>query len=86
MLDQLRGRNLAHVGCTIGLTAGLILGLVFGFLVIVVLNSQAGLSWGTFVFFATVFGLGALGWLIGDRVSRRLWRQDTTTQHTTTHD
>jgi uncharacterized protein YacL len=80
MLDQLRGRNLAHVGCTIGLTAGLILGLVFGFLVIVVLNSQSGLSWGTFVFFATVFGLGALGWVVGDRVSKRLWGQDTTTR------
>jgi len=81
MLDQLRGRNLAHVGCTLGLTAGLILGLILGFLVIVILNSQTGLGWGTLVFFVVVFGLGALGWVLGDRVSKR-WREP----HTTTRE
>lgn len=73
MLDQLRGRNLAHVGCTLGLAAGLILGLILGFLVLVILNSNSGASWATLVFFATVFGLGALGWIAGNRISKRLW-------------
>ena len=27
MLEQLRGRNLAHVGCTLGLLTGLAIGL-----------------------------------------------------------
>jgi len=34
MLDELRGRNLAHVGCTIGLTLGLILGLVAALIIV----------------------------------------------------
>ncbi len=76
MLDQLRGRNLAHVGCTLGLAAGLILGLILGFLVVVILNSASGLDWATLVFFVVVFGLGALGWIAGDRMSKRLWGQD----------
>jgi hypothetical protein len=78
MLDQLRGRNLAHVGCTLGLAAGLILGLIFAFLVLLLLNSTSGVNWATFIFFATVFGLGALGWLAGGRVSKRLWGESTT--------
>lgn len=76
MLEQLRGRNLAHVGCTLGLTLGLILGLIVAFVVLVVLNSDSGVSWATLVFFVVVFGLGALGWVAGDRISRRLWGED----------
>lgn len=73
MLNELRGRNLAHVGCTLGLTAGLILGLILGFVVVVILNSASGVNWATLIFFVVVFGLGALGWVVGDRVSKRLW-------------
>jgi uncharacterized protein YacL len=73
MLDQLRGRNLAHVGCTLGLTLGLVLGLILAFLVLVILNSASGVNWATLVFFVVVFALGALGWVLGDRISRRLW-------------
>ncbi|HEX6816856.1 MAG TPA: hypothetical protein VF120_00645 [Ktedonobacterales bacterium] len=77
MLEQLRGRNLAHVGCTLGLTLGLILGLVLAFLVLVILNSNSGSDWATLIFFGVTFALGALGWVVGDRVSRR-WREDET--------
>jgi len=77
MLDELRGRNLAHVGCTLGLTLGLILGLILAFLVLVILNSNSGANWATLVFFVVTFGLGALGWVVGDRVSRH-WREDDT--------
>jgi hypothetical protein len=76
MLEQLRGRNLAHIGCTLGLTAGLIVGLVVAAIVLVILNSDAGVNWATFLFFAAVFGLGALGYLLGGRLSRRLWGEE----------
>ena len=39
MLDQLRGRNLAHVGCTIGLVTGLLLGLIGALVVIQVMQN-----------------------------------------------
>jgi hypothetical protein len=76
MLDELRGRNLAHVGCTLGLTLGFILGLIVAFGVLVILNSSSGANWATLAFFITVFGLGVLGYVTGDRVSKRLWRAD----------
>lgn len=79
MLDQLRGRNLAHVGCTLGLTAGLVVGLILAFLVIVLLNSDTGANWATLAFFAMTFGLGALGYYLGSRVSKRLWGADEAT-------
>jgi uncharacterized protein YacL len=71
-MDQLRGRNLAHVGCTIGLTAGLILGILLAALLVALLNSDAGATVATIVFFALTFGLGALGYLLGGRATRRL--------------
>jgi hypothetical protein len=71
-MDQLRGRNLAHVGCTIGLASGLILGIVLAGLLVVLLNSDAGATIATIVFFALTFGLGALGYLLGGRATQRL--------------
>ncbi len=76
MLNELRGRNLAHVGCTLGLTAGLILGLILAFVVLVIVNSNSGVNWATLIFFVVTFGLGALGWVLGDRVSKRLWSSE----------
>lgn len=71
MIEQLRGRNLAHVGCTLGLLLGLILGM---FLAILVLTVAASVNWATFAWFGMTFALGGLGYIIGDRGSRRLWR------------
>jgi uncharacterized protein YacL len=71
MMEQLRGRNLAHVGCTIGLTAGLILGMLLAALLVVLLNSDSGASIATIVFFALTFGLGALGYFLGGRATQR---------------
>jgi uncharacterized protein YacL len=71
-MDQLRGRNLAHVGCTLGLTAGLILGILLAALLVVLLNSDAGATIATMVFFALTFGLGALGYVLGGRATQRL--------------
>jgi len=72
MMEQLRGRNLAHVGCTIGLTVGLIVGILLAALLVVLLNSDNGATIATFVFFALTFGLGALGYLLGGRAAQRL--------------
>ncbi len=72
MLEQLRGRNLAHVGCTLGLTLGLTLGIVAGLLTTLLVRSESGLTLATFAFFGITFGLGALGYYLGGRSSRHM--------------
>lgn len=73
MLDQLRGRNLAHVGCTIGLTAGLLLGLIAAVVVIQVMQNSNGVNIATVVWLGATVLLGGLGYYLGGYVSRRLW-------------
>ena len=73
MLDQLRGRNLAHVGCTVGLTLGLLLGLIAGIAIIAITQQADAATTATIVWFAITFGLGALGYYLGGTISRRLW-------------
>ena len=72
MLDQLRGRNLAHVGCTLGLTLGLTLGIFAGLAVSLIVRTPASLSLATLAFFLVTFGFGALGYYLGGRSSQRL--------------
>jgi hypothetical protein len=74
MLEQLRGRNLAHVGCTLGLFAGLVLGMIVATIIVIVFSQAAtAASWATVAFFALTGGLGALGFFLGGRYSARLW-------------
>ncbi len=73
MLDQLRGRNLAHVGCTIGLVLGLTLGLIAAIAIISVAQAATALDWATVAWLGLTFALGLLGYFLGGRVSRRLW-------------
>ncbi len=73
MLDQLRGRNLAHVGCTIGLVAGLLLGLIAALIVIQVMQNLSAVNVATVLWIGATVALGALGYFVGGRVSRRLW-------------
>lgn len=73
MIDQLRGRNLAHVGCTVGLTLGLLLGLIAGLAIILITQSNDAATTATIVWLAVTFGLGLLGYILGGRISRRLW-------------
>lgn len=68
MLEQLRGRNLAHVGCTLGLTAGLVFGLVIALVAITVAGADASLA--ALVWLGITFGLGALGYFLGGRSPR----------------
>ena len=73
MLDQLRGRNLAHVGCTLGLTSGLLLGLIAAVVVIQVMRNSNGVNVATAVWLSATVLLGGLGYYLGGYVSRRLW-------------
>jgi hypothetical protein len=72
MIEQLRGRNLAHVGCTLGLTLGLTLGILLGLTVSLVVRTDTALTLATVAFFACTFGIGALGYYLGGRASRRI--------------
>ncbi len=73
MLDQLRGRNLAHVGCTLGLTGGLLLGLIAALIVIQVMRNTTAVNIATAVWLGATILLGGLGYYLGGYVSRRLW-------------
>ena len=73
MLEQLRGRNLAHVGCTMGLVLGLVLGMLAAILIISLYQAASAADWATFAFFAVTFTLGALGYYLGSRLTRQLW-------------
>lgn len=80
MLDQLRGRNLAHVGCTVGLTLGLLLGLIAGIAIIYITQRADAATTATIVWLALTFGLGALGYFLGGTISRRLWGHSSETE------
>lgn len=73
MLDQLRGRNLAHVGCTLGLLAGMLLGLITAFIIIQVMQNLDAVNVATVAWIGATVVLGALGYYLGGYVSRRLW-------------
>jgi|GEM_PF-857144 uncharacterized protein YacL len=81
MLNQLRGRNLAHVGCTIGLVLGLLIGMIVGFVITLIVRTAAALDWATFAWIGLTLGLGALGYVFGDRFSRRLWGRSTSADY-----
>ena len=69
MMKRLRGRNLAHPGCLIGITTGLTFGIVLAGILAAIFNVALNtvlLSW-----LGLTLGLGALGWIIGDRLSSR---------------
>ena len=69
MMNKLRGRNLAHPGCLVGVTIGLTLGIVLAG----VLASVFAVALNTvlLVWLGLTVGLGAIGWIIGDRLSAR---------------
>lgn len=73
MLNELRGRNLAHVGCTLGLTLGLALGLVAALGIVILVHTASATNWATVAWFGLTFALGIVGYWVGGQVSRRLW-------------
>lgn len=69
MMKKLRGHNLAHPGCLLGVTVGLTLGIVLAGILASVFNvafHTVLLTW-----LGLTILLGAIGWLIGDRISSR---------------
>lgn len=79
MLEQLRGRNLAHVGCTIGLTLGLIVGLVAALIIINLVNTASSIDLATLAWFGATFALGLFGFWAGGYYSKRAWGEKTPT-------
>ena len=73
MLNELRGRNLAHVGCTVGLVAGLLAGMFAGIIIISVVHSASASNWAALTWIGFTFALGLLGFLVGGKISARLW-------------
>ncbi len=69
MMRNLRGRNLAHPGCLIGVTAGLTLGIILAGVLAAVFS--VALNTDLLVWLGLTVGLGAVGWIIGDRLSSR---------------
>ncbi len=69
MMKRLRGRNLKHPGCLIGITVGLTFGIVIAGVMAAVYNIELN----TILLFwlGLTIGLGAIGWVIGDRLSAR---------------
>ena len=69
MMKRLRGRNLAHPGCLVGITAGLTLGIVLSGVLAAIFS--VALNTVLLIWLGLTLGLGALGWIIGDRLSSR---------------
>jgi hypothetical protein len=68
MMKKLQGRNLSHPGCLLGITSGLILGIVIA-AILATLN--VALNTVLLIWFGLTIGLGAIGWIVGDRLTSR---------------
>ena len=79
-MKRLRGRNLKHPGCLIGITPG----LTFGIALAGLLAYFANVSYNTVVllWLLLTLGLGAIGWIIGDRLTAKFPALDETEQAT----
>ena len=69
MMKRLRGKNLAHPGCLIGVTTGLTIGIILAGILASVFNIPYTTV--LLVWFGLTFGLGAIGWIIGTRLTSK---------------
>ncbi len=69
MMKKLRGRSLAHPGCLIGVTIGLTVGIVLAGVLAAVFNVTFNIV--LLVWFGLTVVLGAIGWIVGVRVTPR---------------
>ena len=67
-MKKLRGRNLSHPGCLIGITVGLILGIVIA-AILATLNVALNIV--LLIWLGLTIGLGAFGWILGNRLTSR---------------
>ncbi len=82
-MKRLRGRNLGHPGCLVGITTGLTLGIVIAGILAVVFNVAVNTD--LLIWLGLTIGLGAIGWIIGDRLSSRFPAiEETSAEGTTT--
>ncbi len=81
MMKRLRGRNLKHPGCLTGVTVGVILGISIAGVMASVYNVPLNTILWTWL--AIIFFLGALGWIIGSRLSARFPAAETSEEVTT---
>jgi len=73
MMKRLRGRNLAHPGCLVGITLGLTVGIILAAILAV---NNVSLNTVLLIWLGLTLLLGALGWVIGDRLSSRFSTPD----------
>ncbi len=66
-MQQLRGRNLSHIGCTLGLIVGLFLGLL---LAVVALRVAPSVTLAVGIFAAVTAVLGVAGFYLGAVATR----------------
>ena len=76
MMKRLRGRNLAHPGCLIGVTTGLIVGIILGGVLAATFNVV--LNTVLLIWLGLTVGLGAIGWIIGARLTSRFPTEEET--------
>jgi hypothetical protein len=69
MMKRLRGKNLAHPGCLVGVTTGLIIGIILAGILAYVFN--VAYTTVLLVWFGLTFGLGAIGWIVGTRLTNK---------------
>ncbi len=69
MMKHLRGRNLAHPGCLIGVTTGLTVGIILAGVLAAVFYVE--LVTVSLIWLALTVGLGAVGWIVGSRLSSK---------------
>ncbi len=68
MMKRLRGRNLAHPGCLVGVTVGLAVGII---LAGVLSLHNISLNTILLIWLGLTVGLGAIGWIAGNRLTPR---------------
>jgi hypothetical protein len=69
MMNRLRGKNLAHPGCLIGTTIGLTIGIILAGIMVKALNTP--FTTVLLVWFGLTLVLGAIGWIIGTRLTSK---------------
>lgn len=73
MIKRLRGRNLAHPGCLVGITLGLTIGIILAGILAV---NNVSLNTVLLIWLGLTLLLGALGWIVGDRLTSRFQAAD----------
>ncbi len=81
-MKKLRGRNLSHPGCLVGITVGLTFGIV---LAAILATLNVALNADLLIWLGLTILLGAIGWVIGNRLTSRFPALDeqTTLEETT---